>query len=241
MLISKVTYSDISIKITGPLNTIEISGIITDKDAEQFQKFVSQFGSPSEIKLNSSGGSVDAAISIGRQIRQSESIPTTQVTVRYGDKCVSSCIFILAGGQLRFVGGGLVGIHRPFLPEDPNLSIQDQKIFYRQVEIKVKEYLEEVNVPTSLYDAMFRIPVDKIYYLTEQEMQQYNLNEHDPYYEEALHAGAAANLNMSKLEYLEYKNQVRQECSTYLNPNDPDSMKKYDDCKAKVMKSFKSR
>lgn len=241
-------WSDVSITIYNPhSNIIKISGIIADGDEEHFRKLIGQHGLPVAIELNSKGGSVHAAISIGRQIRQlvhQINSPNSLhrvpfVVVNNNETCVSSCVFILAGGHKRIIeSGGLVGIHRPFLPEDRNISMEKQKIVYQNIEKEIKDYLEEVNVPITLYDTMFRIPANKIRYLSEQEMQNYNLNEDDPYYHEAELAESADVYGMSKMEYMKFDNERDAECYGKISLNNPDALKMLLDCSDKLKKKY---
>ena len=152
---------------------------------------------PVFIALDSPGGSVNAAIAIGQAIRE---LNPVQVTVQTPSSCLSSCVLLLAGGVTRAVYGR-VGIHRPYIDDDRAFTVAGQKPSYAGIEKNVKTYLNSVNVPTSLYDAMFRIPPAQVRFLTEQEMQEFNLNEDDPYYKEARDAEQAKKVGLSKSEY----------------------------------------
>lgn len=108
---------------------------------------------------------------------------------------------MLAGGVTRVVGGR-IGVHRPYLEEDIAYTATSQRKVYADIEEKVKSYLSYVNVPTSLYYLMFRIPPEKVRFLSNEELQQFNLNEDDPYFEEAATATAAKRVGITKLEYI---------------------------------------
>ncbi|MDQ3774097.1 MAG: hypothetical protein M3461_06870, partial [Pseudomonadota bacterium] len=74
--------------------------------------------------------------------------------------CFSACVYLLAGATQRMVLGR-VGIHRPY---SQRTDVRDDTIRKEQTRIAVlsKVYLEEMNLPVSLYDAMVRTPyVDK--------------------------------------------------------------------------------
>ena len=81
-------------------------------------------------------------------------------------------------------------------------------------------------MPISLYDTMFRIPPGKMRYLTEQEMQDYNLNEDDPYFHEAETAESAEIYGLSKLDYLKFENELKEKCLNKLNINVWDCVEK---------------
>ena len=107
---------------------------------------------------------------------------------------------LLAGGTARLVEGS-VGIHRPYLDDDRAFTPEQQKRNYAPIERDVKEYLASVNVPTSLYDTMFRIPPEKVRFLNERELQTLGLNEDDPFHKEAVDAQNANSAGLSKSEY----------------------------------------
>lgn len=246
--LSQSAYSDVKLLPLEDSSNIVISGVIKNGDEDRFKDYASK-NKIIYILLTSKGGSVDAAISIGRQIRQLPE-PVPQVVVPNGKECISSCVLVLAGGLIRDVWqpGGKIGIHRPFLLDDDNLSMEQQKKEYRRIEKKIKEYLEEVNVPVSLYDTMFRIPPSQVRYLTDKEMQDFNLNETDPYYREARSAKIAKDMGITKHEYLKYNAERAEKCDKYY-PSDEEIVKlsqeeisnltkNFTDCVGRIQKKY---
>src|SRR5262249_4388077 len=72
----------------------------------------------STLHIDSPGGSVTAAMAIGRLIRKenmrvSVGFPTKSVPVKIVGRCISACVLILAGGVGRVFS--VIGIHRPYL------------------------------------------------------------------------------------------------------------------------------
>ena len=63
-----------------------------------------------QVYVDSPGGDLDAAMRIGRLLR--ESAPVT-ATVAPGAVCVSACVLSLVGATTRIIGGK-VAIHRPY-------------------------------------------------------------------------------------------------------------------------------
>lgn len=230
-LTSKIVNADVSYlpavkevdRVTVP--RIKISGFIKQDDVQQFQLLkdaavISAKGiglskpnghDPFMVLLDSPGGSVSAAIALGRAIR--EASPMT-VYVEDFASCVSACVFVLAGGVERGVRGR-VGIHRPYAEDDTAYTVNDQKQNFADIEKNVKDYLSSVNVPTSLYDVMFRIPPEKVRYLSESELQEYNLSEDDPYYKAAEDAANAKLAGLPMSEYL----RRNSECQHAANQN----------------------
>lgn len=187
-----------------------IHGEIKKGDAEQFriQKDAAlasaksigisiEGSAPFLVELDSYGGSVAVAIEIGKEIRE---IKPVSVNVSTPASCVSACVFILAGGTSRLVDGK-VGIHRPYIDIDTAFTAESQKSRYAEIEAMAKDYLSFVNVPLTLYDVMFRIPPEKVRYLSSSELQEFNLSEDDPYFKEARDAKQANDLGISKSEY----------------------------------------
>lgn len=195
---------------SGVVPKIKVHGEIRDSDAAQFPAllsaaresarsmgFLTPNRTPLLIELDSRGGSIRAALSLGRLIRAANPL---SVNVQTGSSCISACVMLLAGGTARLVEGS-VGIHRPYLEDDRAFTPDQQKQNYSAIEKDVKDYLASVNIPTSLYDTMFRIPPEKVRFLSERELQTLGLSEDDPYHKEAVDAQNAKNAGLSKSEY----------------------------------------
>jgi len=221
---------------------ITITGMIADTDVSRFLKAIEEAESDAHalgvkskpyfiVFLDSPGGSVKAAMAIGREIRKSRPL---SVTVPENGRCVSSCVLILAGGASRAVYGR-VGIHRPFLQEDINYSPEDQKKTYSTLEKVIKDYLNEMNVPTALYDTMFRIPPEKVRFLSAAELQNYNLSEDDPYFKEADDAAIAKGFGLSKAQYVQYKAEINRLCQS------APSAAEFHNCSERVLKKFTAK
>lgn len=191
------------------LAVIDIKGSIRSGDYERFvnayeraRQAFDQTGyklpvAVATLRLNSNGGDLTEALAIGAK---AHALKMT-VVIPSGSACISACVFILAGGIDRYVNGR-VGIHRPHLPVDGALTEDAQMRSYVVVEREVKAYLDQVNVPTSLFDKMFRVPPQSVRYLSATELQEMGLSGADPYYEEAASAQMATSLGITKTEYL---------------------------------------
>src|SRR6266496_4086355 len=105
------------------------------------------------IFLNSTGGDVDAAIAIGREIRNAKA--STWIPSMFS--CASACVFVLAAGVDKFVYGAVI-IHRPFAESLPKgMTYEKVRFLHSKTEAAVKQYLLEMNVSPALYDEMFSI------------------------------------------------------------------------------------
>ena len=196
---------------SGVVAKIRVHGEIRDGDAMQFPSLLTaakesarNLGfpwpptqTPVLIELDSRGGSIRAALSIGRQIRAANPV---SVNVQRGASCISACVMLLAGGVSRFVEGS-VGIHRPYIDDDRAFTPDQQRRNYAAIEKDVKDYFASMSIPTSLYDTMFRIPPEKVRFLNEGELQTLGLSEDDPFHKEAADAQKAKAAGLSKSEY----------------------------------------
>lgn len=126
--------------------------------------------SPVNVVLDSRGGSIWVAMSMGRVIRSHGFV----TRVELGARCVSACVFVLAAGQGRYVGGR-VGIHRPFLPNDGVTSARAKKAQYEGINAQTRQYLEEMGLPPSLHARMMQTPPDSVTWLTGLEVSSYGL------------------------------------------------------------------
>lgn len=122
------------------------------------------------VALDSRGGSIWVAMSIGRLIRQH----AFMTRVELGAKCVSACVYLLAAGQGRYVGGQ-VGIHRPYLPNDGVTSARAKKAQYEGINAQTMQYLGEMGLPASLHERIMQTPPDRVSWLSGQDLSTYGL------------------------------------------------------------------
>ena len=127
-------------------------------------------GESVNVTLDSRGGSIWVAMSMGRIIRKNSFMTRVEV----GASCVSACVYLLAAGESRYVGGR-VGIHRPYIPNDGVTSARAKKAQYDGINAQTSQYLEEMGVATSLHDRMMQTSPDRVTWLSEQEMSTYGL------------------------------------------------------------------
>jgi hypothetical protein len=117
LLTITATKADTRIETHDYYIAIRITGTITEHDAQIFEGASKDFEyvEPA-VYLDSPGGSVSAAMKIGRLIRKYEG--TTLISGR----CYSSCALIFIAGVLRNIptDAQALGLHRPFLAEVPH-------------------------------------------------------------------------------------------------------------------------
>jgi hypothetical protein len=131
-----------------------LQGDISDDDVAEVRAAVAL--GCRNLQINSAGGSVAAAMKIGRALRSAEA----WVTVPTYGRCASACVLIYAGGVIR-VNYGPIQIHRPYsLNPDSSLSKAQQR--FASMERDVRSYLRAMNVSQMLFDRMVRVAPDRI-------------------------------------------------------------------------------
>jgi hypothetical protein len=203
----------------GCLLVVEIRGEITDAMAVQLSQIIDKTRRRAEankllfnfasVELNSPGGSVDAAMAIGRIVRKEEA----GAFVNRGAVCFSSCVLVLAGGSFRSFEGK-IGIHRPYLPvPSGDVSSQNVKATYQLMLQELRTYFREMNVADGLADAMLRINPENIRLLSEEELANYGLTGADPVAMETSDLQQAKLYGLDRQEYMRRKRLAESECN----------------------------
>jgi hypothetical protein len=149
----------------------------------------------------SDGGDIDVAMDLGRLLRRHRVL--TQVGTN--DQCASACVFAFMGGERRTVAGRL-GIHRPYFPstqDDP-----ERQVRFRLMQKTLKDFIEELDFPNSLYEAVMLVPPESMKFLSAAELKTFYLEGISPSSEDILDAAAARQLGLSMPDYLRRKAQA---------------------------------
>ena len=154
------------------------------------------------VSLSGDGGDVDAAMEVGRLLRRLG----VSTYVAREDQCLSSCVFAFMGGDQRTVAGR-IGIHRPYFSSTRDVT--NRRAYYRQLQKRLQQYVEELDFPVSLYEALMAVPPESIRILSAADLRKYYLHGMSPSAEEEADALAARNLGISVLEYLQQKAQAQ--------------------------------
>ena len=187
---------------------ITVSGFITEEDVadakvmETLIKSGKQRIAGNVVAFSSSGGEFDAAIDLGRLLRK---LGVSTIVGR-GDQCLSSCVLAFMGGDRR-VAAGRIGIHRPYFASTRYLL--DRRVQYRQLQKKLKDYIEELDFPPSLYEAVMSVSAEAIRVLSPGELKRFYLDGMSPSAEEEVDAETARHLGMPIAEYLQRKAQLQ--------------------------------
>lgn len=211
----------------------EVSGLIAKSDLQELARAVDIMSGTKArpiFRLNSSGGDVNVAIAIGRQLRKFKAIA---ITWDQGG-CYSSCVFILAGATQRILST-TIGIHRPYSSSTELRDYQSIQNDQRRLAKLAKDYLEAMNVLPSLYDAMVSIPPEEIKLLSKDELKQYGLLEIDPAHQEFMDTATARYLGLSRVEYIRRKAQVKVTCANEYKNATYTNVESYQKCYQDVL------
>lgn len=200
--------------------TMKISGKIDASTVEKVQKGLTEIGEPLRalphagakdwrFEIDSPGGSIDAAMEIGRIFRKLNAF----VVVDRNSSCVSACPLAIAGATTRIIDGR-VGIHRPFFATAPKDTTSDTvQRSYDKLLQNMRSYLQEMNVSERLVDDMIRIGPERVRFLTHSDLDGYGLGERDIVYDETLELAQAQKYGLDRLEYMRRKAQADRQCN----------------------------
>lgn len=123
------------------------------------------------LDLDSSGGQIEEAIRAGDVIGESG----WTVWVREGSVCHSSCVLLLAAGDMRMIAGD-VGIHRMIRIGSAATSRAELQQELQEVHGQVREYLQRNGVAFAVADLMMTVPNRSLRLLTAEELDLYGLS-----------------------------------------------------------------
>ncbi len=127
------------------------------------------------LDIDSSGGMVEEAIRAGDVIAETR----WTIWVREGAVCHSSCVFLLAGGDTRLIGGR-VGIHRIIRMSSTASTRAELNRELRAVYGRVRDYLERNGAAVAVADLMMAVPNRSLRILTPDELKLYGLDGVNP-------------------------------------------------------------
>jgi len=181
-----------------------LSGQITREDVDSAGVMASLLKSGKQklagntVWLASGGGDIDAAMDLGRLLRKLGVF----TLIGKNDQCLSACVFAFMGGERRSVAGRL-GIHRPFFPFTQDTP--DRPARFRHLQKILRDYIEELDFPASLYEAVMLVPPESMQILVPADLKRFYLEGISPSSEDIADAAAARRLNISMFEYLKRK------------------------------------
>ena len=150
------------------------------------------------VWLASNGGDIDSAMDMGRLLRRLGIF----TFIARNDQCFSACVFVFMGGERRGVAGRL-GIHRPYFSYTQDSP--DRQMKFRHLQKVVKGYVEEMDFPASLYEAVMLVPPESMQILSAADLKRFYLEGISPSSEDVTDAASARRLNLPMIEYLQLK------------------------------------
>lgn len=199
---------------------ISIVGQITRQDVEIVKREISdgKLRQTAVFFLNTPGGNVNAAVDIGRLMRQLRAI----AVVLKPNTCASACVFLLAGAVEREVSGAVM-IHRPFLETNSLDSFSVLNSRKKVLDRYLRNYLEEMNIPGSLFETMMTIPSEEARILTKRELMAFGLGQVDAVESEVRNSTKAIEYGLTKVQYLQRKANIKLKCDPLINSGEPQS------------------
>lgn len=209
-----------------------------DSAARQSLPDFSAYGDHFEI--SSPGGSVPAAMAIGRLFRREG------VGLVISGICFSSCVFILAGAVDRQIAkSAIVGIHRPYLRTTPGIPVAPERVnqVYSRTLQDMRDYLVEMDVSPALADDILIVEPENNRILTRSELKAYRLMGVDrvelqrrTVRKEMADVQEANQLGLERLEYTRRKMLGESLCMHSANGLEANYFD-YLDCKKRVLRT----
>lgn len=152
------------------------------------------------VGFASNGGDFDASLLLGRLLRELG----LSTLVAKNEQCMSACVFAFMGGERRVVEGRL-GVHRPWFPVAQDFP--DRQMKYRNVQRILRAYIDEMDFPASLYEAVMAVPPESMHFLAPAELKRFYLEGISPSSEDLADAASARRLGLGMHDYLKLKAQ----------------------------------
>ncbi|MBK7510602.1 MAG: hypothetical protein IPI16_22145 [Comamonadaceae bacterium] len=173
------------------LPRIVIDGPISPGDDKRFAAVLSEARGKNTdweryrtLLLNSEGGDVATAMSIGRLVRQAQIV----TALHERSVCASACILILSGGVWRYARDETrLGLHRPYFVDPQQATSQGYQSFqqaYDNVIEAHRRYFAEMKIGAGLLEKMIQIPSNQIQWISVAEGSRLNLLGEDAAYAE---------------------------------------------------------
>jgi hypothetical protein len=181
-----------------------VSGEITRHDVDSAGVMASLVRSGKQkiagntVWLASNGGDIDAGMELGRMLRKLG----VYTVIGRDDQCLSACVFAFMGGERRSVSGRL-GIHRPYFPITQ--ATADRAARFRHLKATLKDFVEELDFPASLYEAVMLVPPESMQIVAPADLRRFYLEGISPLSEDMADAASAKRLGISMFDYLQRK------------------------------------
>ncbi len=213
--------------------TFTLRGPISSGTVATLQKQLSERpqGKPVVIVVDSEGGDVEAAMSLGRAIRAAAPVGV----IVFQSDCLSACVLAIAGATNRQLKAGRIGIHRPYSSGPPATSFTTNAARFKDLEGRIRLYLNEMNLPTALLDEMLRYEPQTMHVMTQEELSRYRLEGSDYIWQDQVDSRQAQRYGLDKGTYLSRQAKADRLCKQSLDT--PKSAQSWLDCKETILRS----
>lgn len=150
---------------------MRIRGAITPGDGARIRDEL-QVARPTLVALDSPGGSVEDALTIGRALREIGAA----TRLRDNAVCLSACPYIFVGGTTRSIAqSARLGVHQHSFGESTIqpafLAVED----IQRGQAGVLNHLDEMGIDLRIMGPAMATPADEIYILTANELRDWNV------------------------------------------------------------------
>ncbi len=155
-----------------------LEGAIVQGDAERIIKQLDAMLPQLErVYLNSSGGSVQDALALGRHLRGAG----LSTALREGDICYSACPYLLASGVTREIPEtAYVGVHQHYFGQSTLLPAFVAVEDIQRGQGDVMGYLDDMGIDPLVMRHALVTPPDEIYVLLPKELRAYGFTQSAP-------------------------------------------------------------
>ncbi|MDB5544756.1 MAG: hypothetical protein JWO64_1905 [Hyphomicrobiales bacterium] len=178
------------------------------------------------VTLQSTGGDVNAAMSIGREIRKHAGETFSK------GPCHSACVFVAMGGVERNIAG--IGLHRPYFAKFDADVLAEADARYKRMMRLVADYLFEMNISEDVLRLIASIPPDEMRLLAQPDARRIGLNGVDPAYDEMRTAREAAQYGLSSAEWRHRLTSLDRECGREADMRSREALRGREECQNKL-------
>lgn len=214
---------------------IYISGEITSRDIQALKTIIINQGYNNQnegqpiVVLNSPGGSVPAALEMGRLLRKY----LFMTVVDGGASCSSACVFLLAGGVSRNLFlDGKIGLHRPRFDyqEYGELSKNQASAAYEKIKKDCTDYMMEMGISNQVFFDMLQTASQSINFVDRNYGKATGLIGSDPAWEEWVRAKSVKSQGEAKVKAMDnklncYSKGIKQTTCDYLYQKEINSIR----------------
>lgn len=156
-------------------NQLMAVGTITPGTAEAFASAIERHAEYIKtVVLNSPGGSVSDALTMGRLIRDRK----LATLVQAGKYCASSCPLVFFGGVERRAGDkAAIGVHQVFAAKSAEASAaaRDQMSDAQRISARCQRYLADMGIDLQVWIHAMETPKDRLFVFKPDELTKLNI------------------------------------------------------------------